>query len=60
MNYFHTSFNSLSESKSSQFFRTLLSILADFNSTVVWMVSIIPQNSSSSSLFSIVGLIQEL
>ena len=31
--------------------RTLLSILADFNSAVVWMISILPLNPNSSNLF---------
>ena len=42
---------SLSESNSFQVYRTLLSILADLNSTVVWMGSILPLISSSASLF---------
>ena len=40
---------SLSDNKSSQVFRTLLSILADFNNAAVWMVSPRPLISSSSS-----------
>ena len=40
-----------SESKSTQFSRTLLSILADFNNAVVWMVSTRPLISKSSSPF---------
>ena len=40
---------SLNDSKSPQVFRTLLSIL---NSTVVWMVSICPLISKSSSTFT--------
>ena len=32
--------------------RTLLSILADLNDAVVWMVSILPQISSHTNLFS--------
>ena len=43
---------SLSDSKSSQISRTLLSILAVLNNVVVWMVSIRPPTSKSSSLFS--------
>ena len=46
--YFHWS---LCNRKSPQVSRTLLSILADFNSSVVWMVSILLLISSSSSLF---------
>ena len=42
----------LSDSKSSQISRTLLSILADFNNAVVWTVSIFPEISYSFSLFS--------
>ncbi len=40
---------SLSDSKSPQVSRTLLSILADLNNAVVWMVLIRPQISNSSS-----------
>ena len=40
---------SLSDSKSPQFFRTLLSILADLNKAVVWVVSTRPFTSKSSS-----------
>ena len=40
---------SLSDSKSPQVFRTLLSILADLNNGVVWMVSTRPLISKSSS-----------
>ena len=40
---------SLSDSKSSQVSRTLLSILADLNNSVVWMVSIRPLMSKFSS-----------
>ena len=43
---------SLSDSKSPQVSRTLLSILAVFNSAVVWMVSTRPPTSKSSSLFN--------
>ena len=43
---------SLSDSKSPQVSRTLLSILAVFNNAVVWMVSIRPPTSESSSPFS--------
>ena len=43
---------SLSDSKSPQVSRTLLSILAVFNNAVVWMVSTRPPSSESSSLFS--------
>ena len=41
---------SLSDNKSPQVFRTLLSILADFSNTVVWMVFTHPLISKSSSL----------
>ena len=40
---------SLSDSKSSQIYRTLLSILADLNNAVVWVVSICPLISKSFS-----------
>ena len=40
---------SLSDSKSPQVFRTLLSILADFNNAVLRVVSILPPISNSSS-----------
>ena len=43
---------SLSDSKSPQVSRTLLSILADLNNVVVWMVSTRPPTSKSSSPFS--------
>ena len=43
---------SLSDSKSSQVSRTLLSILAVLNNAVVWMVSTRPPTSKSSSPFS--------
>ena len=43
---------SLSDSKSPQVFRTLLSILAVHNNVVVWMVSIHPLISKSSSPFN--------
>ena len=43
---------SLSDSKSSQVSRTLLSILAVLNNVVVWMVSTCPPTSKSSSPFS--------
>ena len=43
---------SLSDSKSPQVSRTFLGILADCSSAVVWMVSILPLISRSSSLFS--------
>ena len=43
---------SLSESKSPQVSRTLLSILAVLNNAVVWMVSTRPPTSNSSSPFS--------
>ena len=43
---------SLSDSKSPQVFRTLLSILAVLNNAVVWMVSTRPPTSKSSSPFS--------
>ena len=42
---------SLSDSKSLQVSRTLLSILADLNNAVVWMVSTLPLISKSSTLF---------
>ena len=42
----------LSDSKSPQVSRTLLSILAVLNNAVVWMVSTRPQTSKSSSPFS--------
>ena len=41
----------LSDSKSPQVSRTLLSILAVFNNVVVWMVSTRPPTSKSSSPF---------
>ena len=41
----------LSDSKSPQVSRTLLSILAVFNNAVVWMVSIQPPTSKSSRPF---------
>ena len=43
---------SLSESKSSQVYRTRLSILAVLNNVVVWIVSTRPPTSKSSSHFS--------
>ena len=43
---------SLSDSKSPQVSRTLLSILAVLNNAVVWMVFTRPPNSKSSSPFS--------
>ena len=43
---------SLSDSKSPQVSRTLLSILAVLNNTVVWMVSTRPPTSKSSSSFN--------
>ena len=43
---------SLSDSKSPQVFRTLLSILAVLNNAVVWMVSTRPPTSKSSSPFN--------
>ena len=45
----------LSESKSPQISRTLLSILADLNNAIVWMVSIRPLISKSSSPFFVFG-----
>ena len=42
----------LSDSKSPQFSRTLLNILAVLNNIVVWMVSTHPPTSKSSSPFS--------
>ena len=46
------SHKSLSDSKSPQVSRTLLSILADFTNAVVWMVSTRPPTSKSSSSFN--------
>ena len=43
---------SLSDWKSPQFSRTLLSILSVFNNAVIWMVSTRPPTSKSSSPFS--------
>ena len=43
---------SLSDSKSPQVSRTLLSILAFLNNVVVWMVSTRPPTSKSSSPFN--------
>ena len=43
---------SLSDSKSPQVSRTLLTILAVLNNAVVWMVSTCPPTSKSSSPFS--------
>ena len=43
---------SLSDSKSPQVYRTLLSILTVLNNVVVWMVSTCPSTSKSSSPFS--------
>ena len=43
---------SLSDSKSPQVSRTLLSILAVLNNAVIWMVSTCPPTSKSSSPFS--------
>ena len=43
---------SLSDIKSPQVSRTLLSILAVFNNVVVWMVSTLPLSSKSSSPFN--------
>ena len=43
---------SLSDNKSLQVSRTLLSILAVLNNTVVWMVSTCPPTSKSSSAFN--------
>ena len=49
----------LCKSKSLQVSRTLLSILANLNNAVVWIISIIPLISNSSSLFpSILGPFQ--
>ena len=49
--------SSLDDSKS--FLAPLLSILADFNNAVVWMVSIVPLISNSFSNFSMFyGLFQ--
>ena len=47
--FFH---RSLSDSKSPQVFRTLLSILSVLNDVVVWMVSNRPPTSKSSSPFN--------
>ena len=41
----------LSDSKSCQIFRTLLSILTNFSSTVIWIVAILSLMFSSPSLF---------
>ena len=46
------SHRSLSHSKSFQVSRTLLSILADLNNVVVWMISSCPLISKSSRLFT--------
>ena len=43
---------SLSDSKSPRVSWTFLSILADLNCIVVWMVSILPLTSNSTTLFS--------
>ena len=43
---------SLSDSKSPQVSRTLLSILADLNNAVAWMVYTRPPTSKSSSTFN--------
>ena len=43
---------SLSDSKSPQVYRTLLSILAVLNNVVVWMVSTRPPTSKPSSPFN--------
>ena len=43
---------SLSDSKSPQVSRTLLSILADFSNTVIWIVSTHPPTSKSSRPFN--------
>ena len=48
---------SLSDSKSPQVSRTLLSILAVLNNVVVWMVSTYPPTSKSSSPFIIIIII---
>ena len=45
-------YNSLNDSKSLEASRTLRSILAVFNNAVVWMVSIRPPTSKSSSPFN--------
>ena len=42
---------SLSDSKFPKVYRTLLSILADLNNVIVWMVSTRPPNFKSSSPF---------
>ena len=44
-------YRSLSDSKSPHVSRTFLSILVVLNNEVVWMVSILPLISNSSSLF---------
>ena len=43
---------SLTDIKSSQVFRTLINILADFNNKVVWMVTTRPLISKSSIPFN--------
>ena len=43
--------SSLSDSKSSHVYRTFLSILADLNNAVIWMVCTHPLISKSSSAF---------
>ena len=43
---------SLSDSKFPHIFRTLLSILADLKRAMIWIISILPLISSSSSFFS--------
>ena len=49
-------FFEVSDSKSPQFSKTLLNILADFNTAVVWMVSILPLISNPSTfIFQIFG-----
>ena len=43
---------SLSDSKSVQVFRTLLSILTDLNNVIVWVVSALPPISNPSEVFT--------
>ena len=60
MQVFYFSFNWSISDKSIQVSRTLLSILADLNTAVVWMVLILPLVSSSPNLFSrLLGTIQQ-
>ena len=52
VNHVHCTFWSLRNYRFFQISRTLLSILADLNNAEIWMVSILPLFSNSSSLFS--------